>query len=260
VTVLARPRSRVLRDGPALVLSSGATAVLTLGFWAVAARTHDTAAVGRASAEIAAITLVGSIAQLNLVNVFLRFLPVAGHLTRRILSFGYAAMVVAGLVGGSLFLAFGLDGGSVANDGWNAALFALAVAAQAVFIVQEAVLTAFGKAPWVPLTNLVAGGLRFLVLVLPLGLAAGLGLTGTWYVPLVTAVVVVTTLVFTRLTAGLHDPATHPATLPPRREIATFVGRSTSTTSSTTRSASCRPCSCCTCSVPPPRRTSTSRG
>jgi hypothetical protein len=177
-------RSRVTRDGPALVLSSGATAVLTLAFWAVAARTYDTATVGRASAEIAAITLLASIAQLNLLNVFLRFLPAAGHLTRRILAMGYSAMVASAVVGGWLFLALGLDGGfSLGDDVWQRVLFVAAVAGQAVFIVQDGVLTAFGKAPWVPVENLVTAGIRLAVLILPLGLTIDPGVTGAWFRP-----------------------------------------------------------------------------
>jgi O-antigen/teichoic acid export membrane protein len=220
----APARSRISRDGRALVLSSGATAVLTLGFWAVAARTTDPAAMGRASAQISAITLVASIAQLNLVNIFLRFLPAAGHRTRRVLALGYAAMMAAAVVGGWLYLALGLDAGLDLGPGtWPRVLFVAAVAAQAVFVVQDGVLTAFGRAPWVPLENLATVGVRLAVLVLPLGLTADLGLAGTWFVPLGVAALLVTGLVFTRLTAHLHDPAAHPSTLPPTSEIARFV-------------------------------------
>jgi O-antigen/teichoic acid export membrane protein len=217
-------RSQVARDGPALVLSSGLTAVFTLGFWAVAAHLHDAATVGRATAEIAAITLVAGFAQLNLLGVFLRFLPAAGHLARRLLLTGYVAMTVAAVIGGCVFVALGLDQGF---DGGGGAVehtvFVAAIAAQAVFVVQDGVLTAFGKATWVPVENLATTAFRFAVLLVPIAAVAQFAIAGAWFVPVFAAVLVVNGIVLRRLSNALRSRAIEPPSLPPRHELAQFI-------------------------------------
>ncbi|MGH3529001.1 MAG: hypothetical protein ACRDQ6_17055 [Pseudonocardiaceae bacterium] len=212
------------RDGLALVFSSGLTAVFTLGFWTVAAHVNDAATVGRAAAEIAAITLVAGFAQLNLLGFFLRFLPASGHLARRLVLTGYIAMTVAALVGGCVFVVLGLDRGF--NGGGGAAertVFVAAIAAQAVFIVQDGVLTALGKATWVPVENLAATALRFAVLLLPVAAVARFGIVGAWFIPVFAAVVVVNGFIIKGLSKALRSRAAGPPSLPPRHELAKFV-------------------------------------
>ena len=223
-----RPRGSgltgVFRDAPALVLSSGLTAVLTLGFWAAAGHLHDTATIGRASAEISAITLVAGIAQLNLLGVFLRFLPAAGHLARRFLLAGYVAILIAAVTGGCIFLATGLDqgfGGPGAILGRTALV--AAIAAQALFIVQDGVLTALGKATWVPAENLVAAAARFGLLLLPVTAVGQLGIPAAWFIPVLAAVAAVSVLVFRKLAVELRNGAAGPSALPDRGDIARFI-------------------------------------
>ena len=67
----------------ALMTATIAANGLGLVFWAVAAHLQPPAIVGRASAAIAALTLLAMIAQLNLTNVFVRLLPRAGRLGTR---------------------------------------------------------------------------------------------------------------------------------------------------------------------------------
>lgn len=216
--------SRVARDGLALVFSSGLTAVFTLGFWAVATHLHDAATVGRAAAEIAAITLVAGFAQLNLLGVFLRFLPASGHLARRLLLTGYVAMTVAALIGGCAFLTLGLDQGFNGGGGIvERTVFIAAIGAQAVFIVQDGVLTALGKATWVPIENLATTALRFAVLLIPIAAVARFGIAGAWFIPVFAAVLVVNCMVFRRLSNALRSRAVEPPSLPPRHELAQFI-------------------------------------
>lgn len=216
--------SRLARDGPALVLSSGLTAVLTLGFWTVAAHLQDAATVGQAAAEIATITLVAGFAQLNLLGIFLRFLPTSGHLARRLVLIGYISIIVAALIGGYVFVGLGLDPGIRGIDGVvRCAVFVAAIAAQAVFIVQDGVLTALGKATWVPLENLATTALRFAILLLPTAAVARFGIAGAWFIPMFAAVLVVNGFVLRSLSNAPRSPVAGPPSLPPRREFAQFI-------------------------------------
>jgi O-antigen/teichoic acid export membrane protein len=224
MTVAHTYRSRVARDGPALVAASGVTAAFSLGFWAAAARLHDTATLGRASTEIAAIALVGGFAQLNLQTVLLRFLPAAGRSARRLLLGSYAAILLASVIGGCVVVGFGLVAGlgGIGSLGW--AVCVGAVTAQAVFYVQDGVLTALGQVSWVPAIKLFTTLLRFAVLVLPIAAAERFAIAGAWFVPVFGAVLVVNVLVLRRLSDAPQTGAGDRCSLPPRRELARFIG------------------------------------
>src|SRR5688572_30893849 len=75
----------LLRNGYALVLNSGTTAVLGMGFWVLAARRFSVEEVGVSSALVASLALLSTIAQLNLSSILARFLPTAGQQTGRVI-------------------------------------------------------------------------------------------------------------------------------------------------------------------------------
>src|SRR4051812_36865981 len=91
-----------------LLTATGAANLLGLAFWAVASRLHQADDVGRASGELSALVLVASIAQLNLSNVFLRFLPSAGTKTRAIVGCSYLVVAALALLVAVAFVATGL--------------------------------------------------------------------------------------------------------------------------------------------------------
>jgi O-antigen/teichoic acid export membrane protein len=186
-------REPVHRDGLALVASTAATGVLGLVFWVVAARLYPPAVVGLNSVAISTMTLLSGLAQLNLSYLLLRFLPVAGTRTRRLVLASYgvsgiASLLVAGLfvlgariwapdlldhVGGTGLLAFLLPG----------------VAVWTVFALQDFVLTALGRAVVVPLEN-VAFSILKMVLLMAIGGVAALGIAWAWLVATGVTVVV----------------------------------------------------------------------
>src|SRR3712207_8892491 len=65
----------LLRTAYSLIANVILTAGLGVGFWIAAARLFDAEDVGRDSALISAMSLISSVAQLNLGNALLRFLP-----------------------------------------------------------------------------------------------------------------------------------------------------------------------------------------
>jgi hypothetical protein len=77
-----RPRpGRLVRNAIALIISSAGSSTIGILFWAFAAHLATKAAVGRTTAEIAAMILLTNLAQLSFGSIFERFLPIAGHLT-----------------------------------------------------------------------------------------------------------------------------------------------------------------------------------
>ena len=221
--------SRVQLDGLALMLSTAATAASSLLFWVVAARTYSAEAVGVASAEINAFTMLAGFAQLNLLAVFLRFLASSGNRALRFLGSGYGAIVVVALVFGGGYLAFGWAEGFLGGaPTWEYLLFVLVVPVFAVFVVQDGVLTAFSKAPLVPVENLLVALLRLglLAVVVPALFGATSsrpGIVAAWALPTALAVSVVSWVIFRRLAPGHVRRSGSRSALPPGREMASFV-------------------------------------
>ena len=74
--------------------SSALSAVLGVGFWALAAHAFTPAEIGTSGVLIAAMMTVSSVCQLNLGNALLRFLPQAGARAAEtvVVAYGVASM------------------------------------------------------------------------------------------------------------------------------------------------------------------------
>lgn len=75
--------SPLLRNAYALMLNTGVSGLLGLGFWLVAARYYTESAVGQGSAAIAAMKLLAGLTAVTLTGALARFIPVAGRSTGR---------------------------------------------------------------------------------------------------------------------------------------------------------------------------------
>lgn len=87
-----------------LMLSTGVSAVLGLGFWLVAARYYSEEAVGQGSAAIAAMRLLASITATTMIGAVVRFVPRAGRATGSLVWRAYAASSVVVTVAAFVFL------------------------------------------------------------------------------------------------------------------------------------------------------------
>lgn len=223
-TTRTRGGVAVGRTAATLMASTIASSVMGFTFWIVVARWFPVEVVGRASALIASMTLIASVAHINLVHFFARFLPTAGGKTTRWVTLGFATVAVTAGLLASAFLLLRLDGG-LAGTGWGfAALFVASAALATVSYVADGVVTSLGRAHWVPLRNVGTHAVK-------LGLAVVLGVVGltssyrslflTWVLPIAisVAVVVVAALRLARTRRG--QPQTTPVR---RREVASFVG------------------------------------
>lgn len=174
----------VARDGLALVLSSGLTSAVGLLYWVVAARLFAPATVGVNSVALSTMQLLGGIAHLNLTQALLRFGPVAGRQTRRLMLACYTvASVVAALVG--LGYAAGAPRWApemVETVGYVPLLvfFAVATPVWAIFTMQDYLLTALKRATVVPVENLVFALLKMGFLAAAVWLGYVFGIAVSW--------------------------------------------------------------------------------
>jgi O-antigen/teichoic acid export membrane protein len=191
---------------------------LGLVFWAVAAHLRPPAIVGRASAAIAALTLLAMIAQLNLTNVIVRLLPAAGKLGTRMVARIYLVVVFLSLVAGLVYCVSGL-GSHVLVGGWVQYVgFTFAVPVAAVFALEDSVLTALRLAPWVAAENITTVIAR--IALLPLLFVTAMGAVWSTVLPMLVAAVIVNSLLFGR---ALPVHGRVPGTLPGRRRLLSFV-------------------------------------
>lgn len=198
--VPATVRPALIRNAAALMTSTAASGALTFVFWVVAARWFPPEVVGQVSAMAASMALLAALAQLNLINLYARFLPRAGARTRRLVLVGYGAATAMSITLTAGFFLFGFAGGLVPADPLTRLLFTGAVAASAVFFIQGSVLTALGKAVWVPAVNglSAAARLALLPLLAGAGAATASAVLAAWAVPVVVAMAVVSWWVVAR--------------------------------------------------------------
>ena len=151
---LLRVRPSLTFNAVSLMTATVATNALGLVFWTEAARLDTPQVVGRAAAAVAALTLLATISQLNLTNVFIRLLPNAGRLGRRLIARGYLAWWRSRWRSGPcMSSAAWATVSSVVGLAAQVA-FVVAVPVLAVFALQDSVLTALRRAPWVAAENI----------------------------------------------------------------------------------------------------------
>jgi O-antigen/teichoic acid export membrane protein len=218
------------RSAYSLMLNSTATGVLGLIFWILAARAGSSAQVGQASVVIAAMMTLSSISQLNLGNVITRFLPQAGTRARRWILSAYALAIVATAVGAGVFLAvvprLSEPLRFLGRDATFAAVFVAATALWSIFGLQDAVMTALRRAPWVPLENAAFGALKLAFLPALAAAAVDNAIFVSWMLPMVLLLVPVNWLIFRRFVpehVRRHPDAPSVAELLPSRRVRRFL-------------------------------------
>ncbi len=193
----------IARTSLSLAASTGVTAVVGMGFWAVAARTYPTEVVGRDSALITTVMALSAIAQLNLNNSITRFLPRIGiGVGRRILQAYALAGGLSLLTGIALVLLAPLASdelGVLSDNGWLATGVVLGLVGWSVFTLQDDVLAALDKAPWVPVANLVFAVAKLVAVVLLVSTPlSGHAVFVAWFAPTVLLIPAVNLLIAMR--------------------------------------------------------------
>jgi O-antigen/teichoic acid export membrane protein len=199
---------RMYRTGYYLILGTGASGLLGVAFWALAARSYSAHVVGLSAAAVSAIALISGICSLGLSAVLVRYLPVAGPAGRPLIVRSYALTILLSfLVGG---------GAALTTDVWSPSLgflgenlwplaFALSTAAMTTFTLQDSVLTGLHTAAWIPLENSLYALAKLVLLALLAGLLPFAGLFVAWNLPLLPAIAVVNYLIFRRLVPKMSN-------------------------------------------------------
>ncbi|GAA2522979.1 hypothetical protein GCM10010423_15060 [Streptomyces levis] len=197
----------VLRNGHILTFSTLVTSGLGALYWALAARSYSDDTVGRNYAAVAAMMLLAGIGQLNLTNVMIRFTPVAGHRSRRLVVVSYlaASLTTAVLTVGFVLLIPVLSPGlAFLRSPLVACGFILATAGYAVFVLQDGVLTGLRRSGWVVLENLVFALVK-IVLVVALAFLTVTGILWSWALSVVVAIALANFLLFARFLPRRRD-------------------------------------------------------
>lgn len=162
-------RDPLLRNGYALIINVGATSVLGLLYWIVAAHLYSAAEVGVGNAAINLIQLLAGIGgQVTFGAALARFIPRAGARSKRLASSAYLLAGGAGILVSLLYFA-GLQLNLypvVLGRSWLVAgALGGSVTVWCVFALQDAVLTGIRQAVWIPVENGIYGVAKIGLLV-----------------------------------------------------------------------------------------------
>ncbi|OPF72369.1 hypothetical protein VT50_0231580 [Streptomyces antioxidans] len=195
-------RAPLFRNAYALMLNTGISAVLGLGFWLAAARYYAEDAVGQGSAAIAAMKLLAGLTAVTLTGALARFIPVAGRTTGRLVFSTYAASSVVVALAAVAFL--------LTLDTWGPSYrflhgpvhglgFIVAVVGWSLLTLQDGVLTGLRSAVWVPVGNTVFSAAKLLLLIVLAAAIPTAGVFVSWVASIAVSVVPLGWLVFRRL-------------------------------------------------------------
>ena len=217
----------LLRNGYLLSLSSALAAVFGFGYWAVAAWKYDAATVGSNAAAISMMTLVTTVAQINLSSAMVRFVPTARGRTRQLVGCVYllsgCAAVAVG-IGAVVLVRRVSPNTAFFADPSSQVAFVVGTIACTIFLIQEGVLTGLRRTALVPLENFVFVVVKLFLVFALAAVIPSHGIFFSWVAAQGAIVLAIAVFVFMwaiprhqRLTAGVID------SLPPVREIARYV-------------------------------------
>ncbi len=193
----------VARNGYALVLTTLTTSVTGVVYWMVAAHLFSPSAVGESAAALTAMSLLATVAAMNLTGSLAFLLPQLGRSVGRWIAGSYAAAASLALV-----LAAGLivvvttmhTSLSFLGRDWSGILiFLVATPAAVIFSLQDGVLIGLRRSPWVLVENVLFAVVKLGALVVAGLLAVNQGVYLSWVAPMFLAVPIVNAFIVKRL-------------------------------------------------------------
>ena len=218
-----RSVSPLVRNAIALMVSSMGSAGIGIVFWAVAAHQVSVGNIGRASAELSAMSLLASLASLSLGSTFIRFLPVSGDRTLQFVARSYGVCTAAALILSSAYVAAGLGHRFLPTGFASSALFVVVVVFWVVFVLQDNALTGLRATKWVPVENVLFGIAKLALLPLFIVLVPKQGIFLAWSTPVFIAVALVTRYLFRTLIPEHESASRGRSLLPSGKEIASVL-------------------------------------
>jgi O-antigen/teichoic acid export membrane protein len=202
-------RTPLHRDGYALALNSAFTSASGVIYWILATRAYSAHAVGLNAALISSMMFLAGIASVNLPNILVRFLPESGARTRQHVIWSYGVAVIAAVCVAAVFVvgvgAWAPSLRFLSTDHSLQVWFGFSTLAWCLFNIQDSVLTALGRAVWVPVENAVFSLLKIGLLAAFVAAMPVYGIFVSWTLAMLVSVVGVNAIVFGRL---LRRPAT----------------------------------------------------
>lgn len=204
----------------ALMAATGITALVGLGFWAIAARLPATE-VGRSSAILSTATMLSQVAASNVGLLFGRVLASAGTKARALVLAGYGIATAIALLLGAGFLVF-FPHDELFPTLWDRAAFPLLVALLALSTLQDWVLTGLRRSTWIPLEQLLFALGKMGLLILFANLAFEKGILVAWAIPIIVLQLVISPILFLRLLPRVPPPGEGTPPMPDRRGLLTI--------------------------------------
>lgn len=216
----------LFRNAYALMINTGVSAVLGLGFWLAAAHYYSASAVGQGSAAIAAMKFLAGITAVTLTGALARFIPVAGRTTGQLIFRTYAgSSAVVGIAAVIFLLTLDIWGPSYRflHDPVNKLGFVVAVIAWSLLTLQDGVLTGLRSAFWVPVGNTVFSAVKLLLLVAVAVALPTSGVFVSWVAAIAASVLPLGWMVFRRLVPRHVELTVETANPPSYRELGRFL-------------------------------------
>lgn len=192
--------SPLARNGYALILNTILSSGVGLLYWMLAARYYPAEIVGINSALISTMMFLSGLAELNLTNTLLRFIPGAGRMTGRLIGYAYGLSLAVALVVTLLFTHWPFMADIAQELPTANPKFALwfvgATILWSIFALQDYVLIALRAALWVLLENTFFGLFKLLLLVILAERFQQYGIFASWTLPLLLVVVPINLLIF----------------------------------------------------------------
>ncbi|MFF9070336.1 glycosyltransferase [Streptomyces sp. NPDC014891] len=187
------PRDPLLRNGHLLAISSLVSAGLGSIFWLLATHWYEDDVVGLSYSALSMTLLLASMGQLNLSDFLVRFVPSAGHHTRRLILLCYAVSAVASALvamGFLLLVPVVAPGLGFLLTPVTATCFVAATAGYSVFVMQDGALTAVRRPGWVVGENVIFACVKIGLLGMGAALALFSGILLSWVGALAVSLVV----------------------------------------------------------------------
>jgi O-antigen/teichoic acid export membrane protein len=220
-------RTPLYRNGYALILSTGITSALGLLYWAVAAKFYSTESVGLNSAVVSTMIFLSGISQLNMQETMIRYIPVMGRRTTRMVIYTYIIVIsLSALVGAIFYFGIPLWSPSLSFLSQSPALalwFIMAVVIWGIFVLQDSVLTGLRQALWIPAENAAFSIIKIVLLIALATLIPASGIFISWSVSVLIIIIPISFLLFRRLIP--HHVAIQPAqeSAIPLRQISKYI-------------------------------------
>lgn len=195
--------SPLYRNGYALITSGGLSSVLGLAYWILAAHRYPPQVVGRDSAIISTMLLISGISHLNLDAALVRFIPIAGDQSRKLILICYAVATSVSLILSLIFTLgvhyFFNDLGFLSFTFGFVLAFILSITAWGVFYLQDSILIGLREAVWVPVENIAFAVAKILLVVAFAHLMPDFGIFGSWTISGILLILPVNALIFLKL-------------------------------------------------------------